>query len=259
MKCDVFHIWINNKDNLKGYISKRVVDKSDVDDILQSVLIKFANYCETRNDVQNIKAWIYRITQNTIIDFYKKSNWTTSSDLEILKLQDNQTYDENIFIWLYNFIDDLPGKYSIPLRLSDLERKPQKEIAEQLGLTLEATKSRIQRARKMLIDNLACDILFKQTTIRTTEEAEKAQISASPTIRVGNLDFYPKHLSDCSEAREWLWNGLTMDEPGKETLIEVLLKGYFEPKHDSVKTELSSYIQKHLNANEMTKNNCGCN
>lgn len=148
MKCDVFNIWTTYRNDLKGYVSKRVSDKNDADDILQSVLIKFANYCETKNDVQNIKAWIYRITQNTIIDFYKKSNRTTNADLEHFCLQDYQDYDENIFVWLHNFIDSLPVEFSIPLRLSDLERKPQKEIAELLGLTIEATKSRIQRARK---------------------------------------------------------------------------------------------------------------
>jgi RNA polymerase sigma-70 factor (ECF subfamily) len=150
MKCNVFNLWTTYRDGLKGYVSKRVADKHDVEDILQSVLIKFANYCETRNDVKNVKAWIYRITQNTIIDFYKKSNRTFLAELETIELPETQMKDESVFIWLHNFIDSLPSKYSIPLRLSDLEGKPQKEIADQLGLTLEAAKSRIQRARKML-------------------------------------------------------------------------------------------------------------
>ena len=150
MQCDVFNIWITYRDDLKGYVSKRVADKADADDILQSVLIKLVNYCEKKNDVRNVKGWIYRITQNTIIDFVKKSGRTANTDFETLIVQDHQDYDENVFVWLHNFIDSLPDEYAIPLRLSDLERKPQKDIAERLGLTLEATKSRIQRARKMV-------------------------------------------------------------------------------------------------------------
>ncbi|MEN7550035.1 sigma-70 family RNA polymerase sigma factor [Rapidithrix thailandica] len=151
MKCDIYKIWENYQSNLKSYVRKRAFNESDVNDIMQSVLIKITDYCETKNNVEYIKAWIYRITQNTIIDFYKKSKRISHVDLEYLQLQDPQDgYDENIYVWLHNFIDNLPTEYAVPLKLSDIEGKPQKKIAEQLGLTLTATKSRIQRARKKL-------------------------------------------------------------------------------------------------------------
>jgi len=118
--------------------------------------------------------------------------------------------------------------------------------------------SAIQDVQK-LFNKLDCEIIFKKTNIRTVEEAEKNQIIASPTIRVGNLDFYPRHLGDSSEEREWAWNGLIMSSPDKESLIEVLLKGYFEPKKEKEKNELSSYILKHLNKNETPEPSCGCN
>lgn len=150
MKCDVFNIWAEHMTDLKNYASKRVRNTDDVNDILQSVLIKFTKYCETKNDVKNFKGWLYRITHNAIIDFYKQSNLLVKSEPNDLAFQDNQGNSENIFIWLHYFIDSLPAKYSVPLKLHDLERKPQKEIADLLDLTLEATKSRILRARKML-------------------------------------------------------------------------------------------------------------
>lgn len=117
--------------------------------------------------------------------------------------------------------------------------------------------SAIQNVQK-LFDNLDCEIFFKSTTVKTIEEVEKAQIVASPTIRVGNFDFYPYHPTDSSEKREWTWNGLTMLEPNKKTLIEVLLKGYFEQKKENEKKELSPYILKHLKESKLTKSNCGC-
>ncbi|MEN7550036.1 DUF2703 domain-containing protein [Rapidithrix thailandica] len=117
--------------------------------------------------------------------------------------------------------------------------------------------SAIQDVQK-LFDKLGCEIFFTSTTVKTIEEAEKAQITASPTIRVGNLDFYPKHLTNGSEKREWTWNGLTMPEPSKEILIEVLLKGYFEPKKENGKKGVSSYVLKYLSESELTKSNCGC-
>lgn len=115
----------------------------------------------------------------------------------------------------------------------------------------------IQEVQK-LFDKLNCEILFKQTSIKTVEEAEIHGITASPTIRVGNLDFFPHHISDCSEVREWNWNGQIMSDPNNEALIEVLLKGYFENGERSKRSELSPYILKHLNESETQKSNCGC-
>lgn len=148
MKCDIFNIWEDHRTDLRSYVGKRVNNEHDVNDIMQTVLIKVTNYCERKNDVRHIKAWIYRIAQNTIIDFYKKSRKTSNANLERLHLYVSDEYDENVYVWLDNFIEGLPIEYSIPLRLSDIEGRPQKKIAAHLGLTLSATKSRILRARK---------------------------------------------------------------------------------------------------------------
>lgn len=151
MKCEIYTYWAMYHNPLRAYVNKRVSNEEDVDDIVQAVLIKVINYCERKNDVKHIKAWLYRITQNTIADYYKKKNQrTTNFNLENLDVSANNDYDEKIFIWLHHFLDRLPKKYALPLHLSDIKGIPQKEVATQMGLTLTATKSRIQRARKML-------------------------------------------------------------------------------------------------------------
>lgn len=125
----------------------------------------------------------------------------------------------------------------------------------------ETVQSKLESAIQevqMLFDKLDCEIIFKQTIISSIEEAEKAQIIASPTIRVGNLDFAPLHLSESSESRQWNWNGVTMEEPDKQTLIEVLLKGYQEPITYKQKKEMAPYILNHLNNKVSTNASCGC-
>ncbi|AWW29399.1 RNA polymerase subunit sigma [Echinicola strongylocentroti] len=153
MKCDIYTIWQTYQNDLRAYVRKRVSNVEDADDIVQSVLIKITSYCERKNNVTHIRAWLYRITQNTIVDYYKKSDQTTTEvSLENLDFPSFQDYDENIYVWLNKFIKTLPSKYALPLHLFDIKGKPQKEVAKQLGLTLSATKSRIQRARIMLRD-----------------------------------------------------------------------------------------------------------
>jgi len=151
MKCDMYTIWETYQKDLEVFVKKRVSNEEDANDITQSVLLKVANYCTHKNNVTHIKAWLYRITQNTISDYYKKSNQTRSIEsFENLDVSNHHEYDENIFVWLHNFINRLPKKYALPLHLSDIKGLSQKEVAAQMGLTLTATKSRIQRARKML-------------------------------------------------------------------------------------------------------------
>ena len=52
--------------------------------------------------------------------------------------------------YLRPLLNLLPEHYAIPLCLADLEGMKQQEIADRLGLSLSAVKSRIQRARVML-------------------------------------------------------------------------------------------------------------
>jgi RNA polymerase sigma-70 factor, ECF subfamily len=47
-------------------------------------------------------------------------------------------------------IQFLPEEYATPLKMADIDGLKQAVIAEKLGLSLTATKSRIQRARQLL-------------------------------------------------------------------------------------------------------------
>jgi RNA polymerase sigma-70 factor (ECF subfamily) len=58
-------------------------------------------------------------------------------------------------------MDALPERYRLPLILSELEGLSQKEVAEKLGLSLSAAKSRVQRGRDRVKDLLTECCHFK--------------------------------------------------------------------------------------------------
>lgn len=64
-------LWDQFHQPLKTYISHRVNDQSIVDDLLQIVFMKIQVHLPNLIDEQKIDSWIYRITRNTIIDFYR--------------------------------------------------------------------------------------------------------------------------------------------------------------------------------------------
>jgi RNA polymerase sigma-70 factor, ECF subfamily len=83
--CNIFEIWEEYKSSLFGYIKKRVTEEDDAKDILQDVLLKSYQYCSNGKSVLYLKSWLYKITQNTIIDYHKKNNKTISFSLDYVE------------------------------------------------------------------------------------------------------------------------------------------------------------------------------
>jgi RNA polymerase sigma-70 factor, ECF subfamily len=109
------------------------------------------NYCLSKSGIKNIRSWLFKIAQNTIIDHYRKHiNYKKHNDWQDIAVEDENLafYEaQNYIMPMLNF---LPKKYAEPLKLADIEGVKQAAIAEQLNLSLSATKTRIQRARQLL-------------------------------------------------------------------------------------------------------------
>ncbi|WP_168191317.1 MULTISPECIES: RNA polymerase sigma factor SigZ [Antarcticibacterium] len=148
--CDVPAIWLSHKKELYNYIFKRVKDRELAEDILQEVLLKVYNFCLSKSGVRNLRSWLFQIAQNTIMDHYRKSSKFQDRDIpDVAAEEENMAFKEAV-----NFIEPmlgfLPEEYAVPLKMADIDGLKQAEIACKLGLSLPATKSRIQRARQLL-------------------------------------------------------------------------------------------------------------
>lgn len=138
-------IWKEHKDSLLAFIKSKVKVGSDADDILQEVAIKLHLAFLENRSIKNPRSWLYQVTRHTIADYYRKQY---QEDLltEYVPLEGQESTcicDLTAFV-VKNY---LPRKYAEAVYLSDLERRPQKEVASILGISLTAAKSRIQRGR----------------------------------------------------------------------------------------------------------------
>lgn len=151
--------WENHKKQLKRYIDRQI-DKPDiVEDILQEVYIKASINLQQLKVKGSLRSWLYRITRNTIMDYYRKH--TTFEELpDEIAPEIKDPIEENhkaLSSCIKPLLQELPDKYRIPLELSELESMSQKDIAIKLGLSLSGAKSRVQRGRSKLRDiMLAC-------------------------------------------------------------------------------------------------------
>ncbi|MCK0180635.1 sigma-70 family RNA polymerase sigma factor [Flavobacteriaceae bacterium S0862] len=150
---EVSSLWIEYKSGLKYYILKKIKNEDLADELSHEVLMKIYKSCCSGNEIKNIRSWMYQIAHNAVIDHLKKEDKLADEVTEILKVDENNPYED-----VENFVEPLikllPEKYAGPLLLSDIEGINQIEVSKKMNLSLTATKSRIQRARKLLKDKI---------------------------------------------------------------------------------------------------------
>ena len=142
-------IWDIHKNHLQNFIKTKISEVHISEDILQEVSIKLHHNLNKKTIIKNYKTWLFQVARNTIADYYRKNKKHTELPINQLGISD----DSDVCVCdLSGFIIQkyLPEKYGKPLYLSDIEQRPQQEIAKTLSLSLTATKSRIQRGRKKL-------------------------------------------------------------------------------------------------------------
>jgi len=143
------------------YVNRKVKDKALSEDIVQEVFIKVQTKLGQLKDHSKVTSWIYQITGNTIIDHFRsKSKTLKPSDLDWEN--ERHEFNECVASCLSKLLNTLPEKYRVPLELAEIQNLSQTEIAQRLGLSYSATKSRVQRARQMLKARM--DELYKIET-----------------------------------------------------------------------------------------------
>lgn len=150
---DVSSLWIEYKSGLKYYILKKIKNEDLADELSHEVLMKIYKSCCSGNEINNIRSWMYQIAHNTVIDHLKKENKFTEGVTERFESDINNIY-EDAEKFVEPLIKLLPDKYALPLLMSDIEGINQIEVSRKMNLSLTATKSRIQRARKLLKEKI---------------------------------------------------------------------------------------------------------
>ncbi|OJJ16556.1 hypothetical protein BKI52_32085 [marine bacterium AO1-C] len=145
-------IWKKHQPELLNFIKTGTYDKATINDVLQEVGIKLYLALKKQQPIKNYQTWLFQVAKNTMVDFYREKQRHPYLQADLYSENtDNETVTSDINDLLGFIIQTyLPQEYGTPLYLGDIERVPQKIVGYILGLSLPATKSRIQRARKKL-------------------------------------------------------------------------------------------------------------
>ena len=155
--------WEELHGNLRAFISRRVRNQADVDDLVQRVLLRIVKRLASLREAERLHAWVYRTARNVIVDYYRSSagrREVASGGAEDLaaasaETQANSQEDERAALQelagcMTPMIRLLPPAYREAVTLADLEGINQADAAARAGVSISAMKSRIQRGRQQL-------------------------------------------------------------------------------------------------------------
>jgi RNA polymerase sigma factor (sigma-70 family) len=160
------------KSHLLGYIRRRVPRSVEAEDILQDVFYQLTVGFRDLDRIINLTAWLYRVTDNRITDFFRKKkpvNVTYSEAAgggdddpltlaEILPAPGSLPEDEEIreMIWetIEETLDGLPAEQREAFVLNEFEDMTFSEISEKTGAGVNTLISRKRYAVLALRQNL---------------------------------------------------------------------------------------------------------
>ncbi len=166
---------------VRSFIRKRVSNKEDAEDILQDVFYQFVKTIDSAVEpIEQVAAWLYRVTRNIIINKGKKkqeeefpvSEYDEEGNIlkdfsEVLFNNDNPTPETEYLrslVWqeLEASLSQLPPEQREAFELTEIEGLPVKDVAETIGISVNTLLSRKHYAVKFLrkrMEGLYNDIL----------------------------------------------------------------------------------------------------
>ena len=154
---------------LRRFISRRVFDTQDVEDILQDVFFELIEAYRLLKPAEQVTAWLYRVARNRITDLFRKKR-TMSLDDSAAHGDDDTTFGDllpspdagpdailarNLLLdSLEVAIDELPENQREVFVAHELEGRSFKELSEETGTSVNTLLSRKRYAVLRLRDRL---------------------------------------------------------------------------------------------------------
>jgi len=170
--------YITERKKLLGYIRKRIPVHLEAEDILQDVFYQLTLGFRDLDRIGNLTAWLYRVTDNRIIDLFRKKKYNNVSYREsaghgddgpltleeILPSLGSTPEDNDLkeMIWkkIDEVLDRLPAAQREVFIANEFDDLSFREISETTGIGINTLISRKRYAVIALREGL--DDLYKQ-------------------------------------------------------------------------------------------------
>jgi two-component system OmpR family response regulator len=142
--------WQAHEAELRGYLRRRMPDRTEADDLLQEVFLKALRQGRAFCELEQVRAWLFQVARNSLADRLRLRREEVDLPEDLPAETHERPAVETLDQCLPRVLSELAAEDREALVLCDLEGLPQAEYARRKGIALPAAKSRVQRARKRL-------------------------------------------------------------------------------------------------------------
>lgn len=131
----------------------------DTNDLFQETCIRLLKSDFTPNSQKETKSFIYKTCLNTFRDIYRKMRKRSETEIiglsnEYLENIPDKVADDDTYEYLYKAINTLPYKYRVVITMSYFDELTEKNVSDILGIPGGTVKSRLYRAKKLLMKEI---------------------------------------------------------------------------------------------------------
>ena len=158
---------------LYGVCRRYTENKTEAQDVLQDAMVKIYRSISKIDcsDEKPFYAWLHKVTVNTALN-YLRDNQKYSRTLGIDEREDepiDEIAEEDFSFYerlvekvdvamLLGFIQELPCGYRMVFNLYVIDNMSHKDIAQELGISVNTSKTQLFKAKKMLACKISASI-----------------------------------------------------------------------------------------------------
>jgi RNA polymerase sigma factor (sigma-70 family) len=164
-------VYERERSRLRNFISRRVPDRSDAEDILQDVFSRLVEANSLLMPVEHLTGWLFRVARNRIADLFRKKKAEHDEPLELDDLLPSPDAGPEALYVRSVLIDEielalgeLPSEQREAFVGHEIEGRSFKEMAARSGVSVNTLLSRKRYAVLHLRERLQ-DVYDELTTV----------------------------------------------------------------------------------------------
>ena len=147
--------------DLLRFLTRRLGSEDEAADVLQDFYVKVLRKIGDLRDTEKLRAWMRRVLETTLIDYYRAQGKKRQSETEYHYLgiaglvgDGKDALDLIVCMCLYKLLPTLKPEYADLLWRADLIGESRERIAAELNISESNLRVRLHRARQALRQRL---------------------------------------------------------------------------------------------------------
>ncbi|NIS61473.1 MAG: sigma-70 family RNA polymerase sigma factor [Proteobacteria bacterium] len=146
---------VDNHRRFLAFLTRRVGNPSDAEEILQAAFVKSVEKSDSIRDGETVVAWFYRLLRNAVIDYYRHRDAERRA-LERVAGMNTEVetpepdFERAVCQCVNDLLPTLKDDYSALLRRVDLEGASISEVSVETRMKANNTRVKLHRARTAL-------------------------------------------------------------------------------------------------------------